>query len=71
MMMLTTAILGTTCWQLMKQGIRLQRMNGETPVLGIPFYPFVYLATFGMFMMTLVFLIKFLLALSNMMEKVQ
>lgn len=67
--LLTTAILGVTSWQLMKQGIRLQTMNGETPVVGIPYYPFVYLATLGMVMMTLVFFIKFLSALSNLMEQ--
>lgn len=66
---LTTAILSVTSWQLMKHGIRLQTMNGETPVVGIPYYPFVYLATLGMAMMTLVFFIKFLLALSNLMEQ--
>jgi TRAP-type C4-dicarboxylate transport system permease small subunit len=69
MMLLTTAILGVTCWQLMRQGIRLQTMSGETPVVGIPYYPFVYLATLGMLMMTLVFFIKFLLELSNLMEQ--
>ena len=69
MMLLTTGILGITCWQLMKQGIRLQTMSGETPVLGIPLYPFVYLATLGMVMMTLVFFIKFVLALSHIIDQ--
>jgi len=69
MMLLTAAILGVTAWQLLKQGIRLQSMGGETGVLGIPFAPFAYLATLGMVMMTLGFFIKFLLALSNTMEK--
>ena len=71
MMLLTIGILGVTCWQIMKQGIRLQAMSGETPVLGIPYYPFVYLATLGMVMMTLMFCIKFLMSLCTIMEKGQ
>ena len=70
-MLLTTATLGVTSLQLLKQGIRLHSMNGETPVLGIPYAPFAYLATLGMVLMTFGFFIKFLLALSSTVEKNQ
>ncbi len=65
---MTTATLGVVCWQLMRQGIRLQTMNAETSVLGIPLYPFVYLSTLSMAMMTLAFFINFLSAMGSMME---
>ena len=66
---ITTGTLGVTSWQLLMQGIRLQNMNAETPILGIPFSPFLYLATLGTLMMTLVFLIKFFHSLSTLLEK--
>ena len=71
MVLLTIAVLSLTAWQLLKQGIRLQSMNAETPVLTIPLPPFVYLATFAVVLMALVYFAKFLLALSEIVEKGQ
>jgi len=71
MMLLTVILLGITCWQLLKQGLRLQSMGAETSVLLIPMYPFVYLATFGVFLMTLSFFAKFLITLNEMTKRGQ
>lgn len=71
MMLLTTGMLGVTCWRLLAHGLRLQSQGAKTMILGISTPPFVYLATFGMMMITLVFFIKFLLTLNNFGEESQ
>lgn len=69
MMFITTGILGLMSWQLLIQGIRLRDMNAETAILGIPMYPFLYLATLGGLMLALAFFIRFLYSLSNTIEE--
>jgi len=61
----TAGMLGVVSWRLAMQGIRLQEMNGETVLLGIPFSPFLYAATFGFVLMTLIFFLKALESLGK------
>ena len=65
MNLITTGILGVVTWRLLLHGMRLQSMNSETVLLGIPFSPFLYLATFAFALMTLAFLIKAIESLSK------
>jgi TRAP-type C4-dicarboxylate transport system permease small subunit len=64
-LLLTTAMLGVLSWQLAAYGVRLQNMNQETAVLGIPVYPFLYLAALGSLFLTLVYLINLISSLGN------
>jgi len=68
-MLLTTAMLGLLSWQLVIQGLRLQNMNQETAVLGIPVYPFLYIAALGSLFLTLVYLINLLNSLGNALRR--
>lgn len=65
MMFFSTVILGLISWQLLVQGMKLKGANAQTTILKIPTYPFVYLATLGFILLTLVFLIRFLHSLNN------
>lgn len=69
MMFITTAILGLMSSQILVHGTSLQAAKAETAILGIPFYPFLYLASFGGIMLTLAFLIRFIQSLSNIIEE--
>lgn len=69
MMFITVAILGLMSWQLLIQGTVLQSSNAETGILGIPMYPFIYLATFGSLILALAFFIRFIRSLSNIIEE--
>ena len=68
MMFLTTGILIVVSWQLLLQGIRLQDMQAETALLGVPMFPFLYLATIGILMMALAFFTKLLSFLNSILE---
>ena len=65
MMFITTCILGLMSWQLLIQGTKLQVANQETAILGIPMYPFLYLATLGSLVLTLAFFTRFIHSLNN------
>lgn len=69
MMFITTVILGLMSWRLLVHGTVLQAMKGESVTLGIPMWPFVYLASFGSMMLTLAFLIRFIRSLTNLREE--
>ena len=69
MMLISTGIMGLVSWQLLIQGIRLRDMNAETAILGIPMYPFLYLATLGILILALAFFIKFLYSLSTILQE--
>ena len=69
MMFITTVILGLMGWQILIQGTKLQASNVETAILGIPMYPFLYLATIGSLMLALAFFIRFLYSLSNIIQE--
>ncbi len=69
MMFITTVILGLVSWQILIQGTKLQAANAETAILGIPMYPFLYLATLGGLMLALAFFVRFLYSLSNIIEE--
>ncbi len=71
MMFITTVILGLMTWRISVHGTTLQAANAETAILGIPMYPFLYLASFGSLVLTLAFLIRFIRSLSNIIEERQ
>ena len=67
MMLATTGILGIASWRLCLQGMRLQDMNSQTALLGVPYPPFLYLATFAFALMALVFFVKAIESLSKLL----
>ena len=69
MIFITTTIIGLMSWQVVVQGTKLQAANQETAILGIPMYPFLYLAAVGGFILAMAFFIRFLYSLSNIIEK--
>jgi TRAP-type C4-dicarboxylate transport system permease small subunit len=69
MMFITTVILGLMTSQILVHGTTLQAGKAETAILGIPYYPFLYLASFGGIILTLAFLIRFIRSLSNIIEE--
>jgi TRAP-type C4-dicarboxylate transport system permease small subunit len=66
---ITTGILAVLTWQLCIYGIRIQTMGQTTALLGIPMFPFLYLATLGILMMTIVFFMKFLASLGTIKRR--
>jgi TRAP-type transport system small permease protein len=68
-LLLTTLMLGVLSWQLAAYGVRLQNMNQETAVLGIPVFPFLYLAAVGSIFLTLVYLTNLLSSLGNALRR--
>jgi len=52
-------MLGMITWQLVVYGTRMYTMNQESAILGIPVYPFLYLAALGSLLYALVYLIQF------------
>jgi TRAP-type C4-dicarboxylate transport system permease small subunit len=62
---LTTVMLGVLSWQLVVQGIRIQNFGQTTVVLELPVYPFLYLAAFGILLLTVVYLKHFLYSLDK------
>ncbi|MBA7670288.1 hypothetical protein ES703_78433 [subsurface metagenome] len=56
---------GLISWQLFLYALRLQSMNQITAILGIEFYPFVFIAVLGSLLLTLVFFIQFLYILGG------
>ena len=65
----TTIMVGLMSWQILVQGAKLQAASRETSLLGIPFYPFLYLAAFGSAMLTLAFFMRFLRSLNNVTRR--
>ncbi len=55
----SAGISGVASWQLWMYAMRVQRMGATVNVVNISLYPFVYIASFGFIMLTLVYLIKF------------
>jgi TRAP-type C4-dicarboxylate transport system permease small subunit len=60
---LSTSILAVLTWQLFVYAARQQAMAQATILMGIPTSPFLYAATLGMLLMTIVFFMKFLVSL--------
>jgi TRAP-type C4-dicarboxylate transport system permease small subunit len=60
---ITTGTLAVLTWQLYVYGVRVQTSGQVTALMSIPVFPFLYLATLGMLMMTIVFFMKFLVSL--------
>lgn len=65
----TTAMLSVMTWQLVVYGMRMQRMNQETAILGITTYPFLYLAALGSLLFTLVYLVQFFVYLNQSLRR--
>jgi len=66
---LTTGTLAIFTWQLFLYGLRLQNMGQTSAILPIPIFPFLYLATLGVLLMTIVFLMKFLSSLDPLLRR--
>jgi TRAP-type C4-dicarboxylate transport system permease small subunit len=64
-LLLDVAILALLSWQLFVYGLKVQQMGQVSKILEIPVYPFVYLGAVCMLLLTLVFVMKFLFALSE------
>ncbi len=64
----TTVTLAVFTWQLLLYGLRLQNMGQTATILPIPIFPFLYLATLGVLLMTIVFLMKFLSSLNTLLR---
>jgi TRAP-type C4-dicarboxylate transport system permease small subunit len=62
---LSTAMLAVLCWQLIVQGMRIYGFHQTSVILGIPSYPFLYIAAFGAFLLTLVYLKHFVHSLDK------
>jgi TRAP-type C4-dicarboxylate transport system permease small subunit len=63
--LLDVAILAILSWQLYVYGAKMQDGRQVSKILEIPVYPFVYLGAVCMLLLTLVFVMKFLFALSE------
>jgi hypothetical protein len=66
---LVVIVLGVLCWQLIRQGIRVQGFHQTTRVLQIPIYPFLYLAAFGILTLIPVYLVRLLRALDKAAQR--
>jgi TRAP-type transport system small permease protein len=66
---LTTATLVVFTWQLLVYALRLQSMGQTASILPIPIFPFLYLATLGVLLMTIIFLMKFLSSLDPLLRR--
>jgi TRAP-type C4-dicarboxylate transport system permease small subunit len=64
----TTAMLGVLGWQLVVQAIRVQGFHQTTRILEIPIYPLLYLAAFGILLLTVVYLKHFLVSLDKVIK---
>lgn len=68
-MLMTVGILGLMSWQLLEQGMSLQHQNATTNTMGIPMYPFAYIAALGGIMVTVAFFIRFLRSLNDTIKR--
>jgi TRAP-type C4-dicarboxylate transport system permease small subunit len=66
MVFITTVILGVMSWQILKQGMALQSYNQKSTILGIPMYPFLYVAAFGSLIVALAFLVRLIYTINNL-----
>ena len=68
--LIAIAILGIAVWQLVLWGMKVQD-RGQTTMgtLGLPIYPFAYLAAFGIFTLIPIYVIRFLLAIDRAVRK--
>jgi TRAP-type transport system small permease protein len=66
---LSTAMVGILCWQLIVQGMRVYGFHQTTVILAIPSYPFLFIAAFGTFLLTLVYLKHFINSVDKAWKK--
>jgi TRAP-type C4-dicarboxylate transport system permease small subunit len=66
---ITTGTLAVLTWQLYMYGTRGLTTGQTTSILLAPLFPFLYLATLGMLMMTIVFFMKFLVSLDALWRR--
>ena len=64
-LLVDVAILALTSWQLFAYGLKVQEMGQVSKILEIPLSPFVYLGAVCTLLLTLVFAMKFLFALTE------
>jgi TRAP-type transport system small permease protein len=67
--LLSVAMLAVLTWQLLVQGIKLFGYHQTSSILRIPSYPFLYVAAFGTFLLTLVYFKHFLYSLDKAWRK--
>ena len=67
--LLTMGMLCVLCWQLVVQGMRVQGFRQTTPVLELPLYPFLYVAAFGVLLLTVIYLKHFLYSLNKAVNR--
>jgi TRAP-type transport system small permease protein len=65
---LSAAILGVLCWRLILQGINVYGYHQTTATLTIPLFPFIFLAAFGVLLLTLVYILHFIESLNKLGE---
>jgi TRAP-type transport system small permease protein len=63
---LSAAMLGVLCWQLLVQAGRYMGFHQTTATLAIPIYPFLFLAAFGILLLTLVYVMHFFESLDKL-----
>jgi TRAP-type transport system small permease protein len=63
---ISAAMLGVLCWQLVVQGTKVFSYHQTTATLAIPIYPFVFLAAFGILVLTLVYILHFIESLDKL-----
>jgi TRAP-type C4-dicarboxylate transport system permease small subunit len=58
MYFLSAAMLGVATWQLLVQAMLVMRRSQTSGILEIPIFPFLFIGTFGIFLLALVYLVR-------------
>lgn len=66
---ISTGLFSIIAWRTLVYGIHLWKIGLETGVLGIPYYPFVFVVAFGCILLALVLLAQFLYLIIEVASK--
>ena len=58
--LISTGLFGFVSWQSIAYGMRIWDIGQETAILGVPYYPFVFVVALGSILLALVLLVQFL-----------